>query len=164
MISTGNLIEPKEESDRRISRVRLRPILEAIRLYHQLGIWVEVTTLIAPGINDSDEELDNIARFVRSVSVEVPWLISQFYPAYKMTDAPVTPLETLHRASDIGRAAGLRYVYEGNVPGERGENTYCYQCGSLLIQRHGFHVRSNRIRHGCCPNCGAVIDGVGLSG
>ena len=118
---------------------------------------------MVPGINDSDEELDGIARFVHSVGVEVPWHISQFYPAYKMSDHPVTPLETLRRASDIGRAAGLRYVYEGNVPGERGENTYCYHCGSLLIHRYGFYVRSNRIHNGFCPDCGAVIDGVGMS-
>ena len=153
----------KEESYRRISRVRLQPILDAIRLYHQLGVWVEVTTLMVPGINDSDEELDGIARFVHSVGVEVPWHISQFYPAYKMSDHPVTPLETLRRASDIGRAAGLRYVYEGNVPGERGENTYCYHCGSLLIPRYSFYVRNNRIHNGFCPDCGAVIDGVGMS-
>ena len=153
----------KEESYRRISRVRLQPILDAIRLYHQLGVWVEVTTLMVPGINDSDEELDGIARFVHSVGVEVPWHISQFYPAYKMSDHPVTPLETLRRASDIGRAAGLRYVYEGNVPGERGENTYCYHCGSLLIHRYSFYVQNNRIHNGFCPDCGAVIDGVGMS-
>jgi pyruvate formate lyase activating enzyme len=153
----------KEESYRRISRVRLQPILDAIRLYHQLGVWVEVTTLMIPGINDSDEELDGIARFVRSVGEEVPWHISQFCPAYKMADYPVTPLATLRRASDIGRAAGLRYVYEGNVPGERGENTYCYHCGSLLIHRYGFSVRGNRIREGRCPDCGAVLDGVGMS-
>jgi pyruvate formate lyase activating enzyme len=153
----------KEKSYRRISRVRMQPILDAIRLYHDLGVWVEVTTLVIPGVNDSDEELKAIAEFVHSVGVEVPWHVSQFYPAHKMLDRPVTPMETLRRAGDIGRAAGLRYVYEGNVPGEKGENTYCYKCDSLLIDRYGFYVRANRIRAGCCPDCGAMIEGIGMS-
>lgn len=153
----------KEKSYRRISRVRLQPILDAIRLYHDLGVWVEVTTLVIPGINDSAEELKAIAEFVHSVGVEVPWHISQFFPAYKMLDRPATSVETLRRASDIGRGAGLRYVYEGNVPGEKGENTYCYSCQSMLIGRYGFYVRANRIRSGCCPDCGASIDGIGMS-
>jgi pyruvate formate lyase activating enzyme len=153
----------KEESYRRISRVRLQPILEAIRLYYKLGVWLEVTTLVIPGTNDSDEELKAIAEFVHSVGVEVPWHISQFFPAHKMLDRPATPVETLRRASDIGRAAGLRYVYEGNVPGENGENTYCYNCQSLLIDRYGFYVRTHRIRGGCCPDCGAPIDGIAMS-
>ena len=152
----------KEESYRHISRVRMQPILDAIRLYHELGVWLEVTTLVIPGINDSDEELKAIAEFVCSVGEEVPWHVSQFYPAYKMLDRPVTPMETLHRAGDIGRTAGLRYVYEGNVPGERGENTYCYNCNALLIDRYGFYVRANRIRNGRCPDCGAMIDGIGM--
>lgn len=153
----------KEQSYQRISGVRLQPILDAIRLYHDLGVWVEVTTLVIPGVNDSDEELQSIARFVHSVGVEVPWHISQFYPAFKMLDRPVTPMETLQRAGDIGRAEGLRYVYEGNVPGVKGEDTYCYHCGSLLIDRYGFHVQRNRLRSGCCPDCGTTIDGVGMS-
>lgn len=154
----------KEQSYQRISGVHMQPILDAIRLYRDLGVWVEVTTLVIPGVNDSDEELKAIAEFVHSVGAEVPWHVSQFYPIYKMLDRPITPMETLKRAGDIGRAAGLRYVYEGNVPGAKGEDTYCYQCGSLQIDRYGFHVRSNRIRNGRCPDCGASIDGVGMSG
>jgi pyruvate formate lyase activating enzyme len=153
----------KEESYRHTSRVRMQPILDAIRLYHELEVWLEVTTLVIPGINDSDAELKAIADFVYSVGREVPWHVSQFFPAYKMHDVPVTPLETLRRAGEIGRAAGLRYVYEGNVPGEPGEDTQCWQCGALLIDRYGFHVRANRIRAGCCPDCGAAIDGIGMS-
>jgi pyruvate formate lyase activating enzyme len=153
----------KEESYRHVSRVRMQPILDAIRLYYELGVWLEVTTLVVPGLNDSDEELQAIAEFVRSVGVEVPWHVSQFYPAYKMRDVPVTPLSTLRRAGEIGRAAGLRYVYEGNVPGEPGEDTHCWQCGALLIDRYGFHVRANRIQDGCCPDCGAAVDGIGMS-
>ena len=152
-----------EKSYRRISRVRMQPILEAIRLYHELGVWTEVTTLVIPGINDSDEELTAVAEFVRSVGAEVPWHVSQFYPAHKMLDRPVTPMETLRRAGDIGRKAGLRYVYEGNVPGEKGEDTYCYHCRALLIDRYGFYVRENSIHQGCCPECGVSIDGIGMS-
>ncbi len=153
----------KPESYRRISRARLAPILQAIRLYRELGVWVEVTTLVIPGVNDSEAELRGIAEFVRSVGPEVPWHVSQFYPAYKMLDRPVTPEATLRRAVAIGKATGLRYVYEGNVPGEPGENTSCYACKALLIERHGFCVRSNRIASGCCPDCGTKVDGVGMS-
>jgi len=153
----------KPESYRRISRARLEPILDAIRLYRALGVWVEVTTLVIPGVNDTDDELKAIAAFVASVGPEVPWHVSQFYPAWKMLDRPVTAVETLRRAAAIGRQAGLRYVYEGNVPGEKGENTWCPGCGALLIERYGHHVRGNRIRQGACPDCGTRIDGVDMS-
>jgi pyruvate formate lyase activating enzyme len=154
----------REESYRRISRARLGPVLDAVRLYHELGVWVEVTTLVIPRVNDSEEELRAIAEFVHSVGPEVPWHVSQFHPAYKMWNVPPTPMRSLRRALEIGRAVGLRYVYEGNVPGEGGENTYCYNCRTLLIGRYGFHIRSNRIRDGRCPECGTKIDGVGMSG
>ncbi len=153
----------KEESYRRISRARLQPILDAIRLYHQLGVWLEITTLIVPGLNDSEEELRQIAEFIRFVGVEIPWHVTQYYPAYKMRDRPPTPVKTLRRARDIGLETGLRYVYEGNVPGEGGENTYCYKCQTILIERYGFYARYNHIRHGRCPECGTVIDGWGMS-
>jgi pyruvate formate lyase activating enzyme len=152
-----------EQSYRHISRARLQPILDAIRLYHELGVWLEITTLVIPGLNDSDEELTQIAEFICSVGEEIPWHITQYYPAYKMLDRPPTPVETLRRARKIGFGAGLRYVYEGNVPGEGGENTFCYACQALLIERYGFFVRENRIRNDCCPDCGAKIDGVGMS-
>lgn len=152
-----------EHSYRHISRARLQPILDAIRLYHELGVWLEITTLVIPGLNDSDEELTQIAEFICSVGEEIPWHVTQYYPAYKMLDRPPTPVETLRRARKIGFAAGLRYVYEGNVPGEGGENTYCYACQVLLIERYGFFMRENRIRNDCCPECGAKIDGVGMS-
>jgi pyruvate formate lyase activating enzyme len=153
-----------EESYRRISRARLQPILDAIRLYHELGVWVEVTTLVIPGINDSDEELTGIASFIRSVGAEVPWHVTGFYPAYRMLDREPTGGAVLRRARRIGLSEGLRYVYEGNIPGEGGENTWCYQCNALLIERYGFAVTQNRIRKGACPDCGARIDGVGMSG
>jgi len=153
-----------EESYRHFSRARLQPILDAIRLYHELGVWVEVTTLVIPGLNDSDEELGQIAGFIHSVGEEVPWHVTAFYPAYRMHDRPPTSASILRRAREIGLAEGLRYVYEGNVPGEGGENTYCYHCQALLIERFGFTVLQNRIRNSRCPECGAGIDGLGMSG
>jgi len=154
----------KEQSYRRISRARLAPVLDAIRLYHELGVWLEVTTLIIPGINDSDEELTQIAEFIHSVDPAIPWHVSQYYPAYRMLDRPPTPLATLQRARDIGRKTGLHNIYEGNIPGEGGENTYCYQCQALLIERYGFYVRSNRTTNGRCPDCDTPVDGIGMSG
>ncbi len=153
----------KPESYRKVSRARLEPILEAIRLYRALGVWVEVTTLVIPGLNDSDEELAGIAAFVRSVGAEVPWHVSQFFPAWKMLDKPVTPVAALRRAAELGRKAGLRYVYEGNVPGEKGENSYCWSCRTLLIERFGNVMIRNRVAADRCPECGTPIDGAGMS-
>jgi pyruvate formate lyase activating enzyme len=152
------------QSYRRISRASIEPILDSIRLYHQLGVWIEVTTLVIPGINDSDEELGKIAEFLVSVSPTIPWHISQFYPAWKMQDVPVTPTQTLDRARKIGKNAGLRYVYEGNVPGSPGENTHCYKCDRILVERYGNIMRANHIVDGRCPGCETEIDGVGMSG
>ncbi len=153
----------REDTYRRVSRAKLQPILDAIHLYYELGVWLEITTLIIPGLNDSDDELKHIADFIHDINPAIPWHVTQYYPAYKM-DRPHTPLETLRRAREIGLETGLRYVYEGNVPGEGGENTYCYQCGALLIERFGFYIKQNRIIHSCCPECHAHIDGVGMSG
>jgi pyruvate formate lyase activating enzyme len=139
----------------------LQPVLDAIKLYRSLGVWVEITTLVIPTLNDTDEEFRSIAEFIKGVGVEIPWHISQFYPTYKLTNLPRTPVATLHRARDIGREVGLRYVYEGNVPGEGGESTYCYNCGTLLINRYGFQVLENHLTADAkCPNCGTQIDGV----
>jgi pyruvate formate lyase activating enzyme len=153
----------REESYRRISRARMQPVLDAIRLYHELGAWVEVTTLVIPDLNDSDEELTGIAEFLCDLDPAIPWHLSQYYPTYRMLDHPPTPVATLRRAREIGQKTGLRYVYEGNVPGEGGENTYCYECGALLIERFGFFIRQNRIQNGCCPDCDTSIDGVVMS-
>jgi pyruvate formate lyase activating enzyme len=154
----------RDESYRKVSRVRLDPILEAIRLYHELGVWVEVTTLVVPGLNDSDEELGQIAGFIRSVDPEIPWHVSQFYPAYKMLDRPPTPVAALERAREIGEREGLAYVYVGNVPGAQGESTFCPGCGVLLIHRRGLELIDNRVRKGACPDCGKAIAGVGMDG
>jgi len=139
---------------------RLNPVLETIRLMKELDVWVELTTLIIPGLNDGEQELRDIARFVKSVGQEIPWHVSRFYPAYKLLDRPSTPAATLRRAREIGMEEGLRYVYEGNVPGEGGENTHCYACGARLIERYGLTLTRNRLQDGKCPGCGAEIDGL----
>jgi pyruvate formate lyase activating enzyme len=139
---------------------RLQPVLDSIRLYKNLGIWIELTTLIIPTLNDSEDELQKIAEFIKEVGEDTPWHITQFYPTYKLIDLPRTPVATLRRAREIGLEAGLRYVYEGNVPGETGENTYCPKCGKVLIRRFGYQIQENKIKNSKCTYCGAKIDGV----
>ena len=152
----------REDFYHKVCGAKLQPVLDSIRLYRELGIWLEVTTLIIPGYNNSEEELQEIADFIVSVGVEIPWHVSAFYPTYELTDAPRTSAKILRRAQQIGIDAGLRYVYEGNIPGEGGENTYCYGCGELLIERFGFAIRENRIAMGRCCACSAEIDGIEL--
>ncbi|MDU0460551.1 MAG: AmmeMemoRadiSam system radical SAM enzyme [Geobacteraceae bacterium] len=152
-----------EEFYRDIVHAQLAQVLESIVEYRRLGIWIELTTLIIPGLNDSDAELRETAGFiVNKLGPDTPWHVSQFYPTYKLTDRPRTPVSTLRKAREIGLAAGLRYVYEGNVPGEGGENTSCPSCKNLLIKRYGYIIESERIRNGACPDCGAAIAGIGL--
>ncbi len=139
---------------------RLEPVLGSIRLYKSLGIWTEITTLIIPTLNDSEEELRKIAEFISEVGEETPWHITQFHPTYKLIDLPRTPITILRRAREIGLEAGLRYVYEGNVPGENGENTYCHNCGKMLIRRFGYQILENKIKNSACTYCGTKIDGV----
>jgi pyruvate formate lyase activating enzyme len=137
----------------------LEPVLDSIRLYKKLGIWIEVTTLIIPTLNDSDEDLTDIAEFLADVGVDVPWHVSRFHPTYELIDLPPTPIETIRKARDIGLKSGLRYVYQGNVPGED-ENTYCYNCGKLLISRYVYEILENKVIKSACPSCGTEIDGV----
>jgi len=141
---------------------RLEPVLDNIKLAKRLGIWVEVTTLIIPTLNDSQDELRQIAEFLRDVDSNIPWHISQFYPTHQMINLPRTPVETLHMAREIGIETGLHYVYEGNVPGRGNENTYCHQCGELLIERWGYSIVKNTIKDGHCPSCQGFVAGVGL--
>jgi pyruvate formate lyase activating enzyme len=139
---------------------RLQPVLDSIKLYKSLGIWIEITTLIIPTLNDSEEELRKIAEFIKEVGEDIPWHITQFHPTYKLIDKPRTPVTILRKARQIGLEAGLRYVYEGNVPGENGENTYCYKCGKLLVRRIGYQIMENKIQNSVCTYCGAKIDGL----
>ncbi len=148
-----------EEFYRRYCGASLEPVLQTIARLHELGVWVEVTTLVIPGRNDSEQELKWIAEFLAGVSPDIPWHVSRFVPAYKVHDRPPTPVATLRRARELGLEAGLKFVYMGNVPGE-GEDTLCPGCGQALIRRHGFYVLENKLQDGSCPRCGESIPGV----
>jgi len=141
---------------------RLKPILDSIRRIHEMGFWLEVVTLVVEGFNDSDDELCRIASFLAGISVDIPWHVTAFHRDYRMTDPTDTPPRTLARAVALGREAGLRYVYAGNLPGRlKGlEDTVCHSCGTVLVRRYGFHVLGNRISEtGVCPSCGAIVAG-----
>lgn len=149
----------REETYRRHMGATLQPVLDTIEGMYQRGIWVEVTTLIIPGLNDSEEELRWIAEFIRGISPDIPWHISRFFPSYRMQDRPPTPVSTLFRAYEIGKEVGLNHVYLGNLPGEK-EDTICPRCGATLIKRYGFLVERNDVAEGRCPHCGTEIAGV----
>ena len=150
----------REETYKDVCGARLQPVLGSIRRMKEKGIWIEATTLLIPGLNDSDEELESIAAFIHGIDPGMPWHVSRFHPTYRMTDRPPTPVETVKRAMTIGDKVGLRYVYAGNVPGEERESTFCYKCKARLIHRWGFETASKRIVDGKCPECSADIDGV----
>ena len=142
---------------------RIAPILDSIRRIHALGLWLEIVTLLIPGFNDSDDELKRLTAFVAEVSPDIPWHVTAFHQDYKMTGPPNTPPETLIRAAEMGRAAGLRYVYAGNLPGQTGafEDTRCASCGTTVIERRGFRVLRNLLLDsGRCPGCSGRIPGV----
>jgi len=151
----------KEETYHKYVGARLQPVLDAMKVMRRLGIWLEVTTLVVPGINDDPGELRDAARFVaQELGTETPWHISRFFPAYQMRDVPPTPLATLLRAREIGREEGLAHIYVGNVRDEAGQDTHCPACSSVLIRRWGYTVVENRIRDGRCPDCGVQVAGV----
>ena len=146
---------------RDIVGAKLAEVLASIIEYRKLGIWLEITTLIIPGLNDSDAELQGIADFiVNNLGADTPWHVSQFYPTHQLTDRQRTPVATLRRAREIGTAAGLHFVYEGNVPGEGGENTFCPHCKNIIVKRSGFRVNSNLLQRGCCPACSGKCAGI----
>ncbi len=136
---------------------RLKPVLDSIRRMWNMGIWVEVTTLLIPGRNDADGELRALAHFLASISSDIPWHVSRFYPAYRMLDVEPTPMALVERAVRIGREEGLNYVYGGNIPGHPSESTICPGCGMTVIERKGFSMSKNSVRDGRCPNCGREI-------
>ena len=157
-------VDLKSFDDRQYRKLggRLQPILDSIRRLHSMGFWVEIVTLVIPGFNDSEDELKRLAEFLVTVSPDIPWHVTAFHKDYKMTDPENTSAETLVRAAGIGKRAGLRYVYAGNLPGQVGdlENTRCPNCQEVLIERYGYlitgyHLTSN----GCCPSCGSSIPG-----
>jgi len=150
-----------EKFYREVAGATLAGVLDSLKVFKRLGIWIEVTTLIIPGHNDDEADLKGIARFlVEELGPETPWHVTAFYPTYKMLDRPPTPVATLRRARQIGLQAGLRYVYEGNIPGEGGENTLCPGCRRQVIERRGFHLGTVSIRDGRCGFCGCALDGL----
>ncbi|MEM3054182.1 MAG: AmmeMemoRadiSam system radical SAM enzyme [Candidatus Bathyarchaeia archaeon] len=158
----ANNIDLKSFSDdfyKKVCGARLDPVLDAIRMHKELGIWIEITTLVIPSLNDSEENFRKIAEFIKNLDDNIPWHVTRFYPAYRLLDLPSTPVSVLDKARKIGLEIGLKYVYQGNVPGE-GENTYCPSCGKLLIQRQGYDVKLYEIRDSKCPSCGSKINGV----
>lgn len=162
-VLTANNIDLKAFSDRFYQEVcgaKLRPVLETIRLMKELGVWVEITTLVIPGWNDSDDELTAIADFIHSIDPEMPWHVTAFHPTYKMIDRPPTPAATLKKAREVGLAAGLKFVYTGNLPGDEGENTSCPNCRETLIARTGFWSRPVGLTGDSCRACGSRIPGI----
>ncbi|HJT87456.1 MAG TPA: AmmeMemoRadiSam system radical SAM enzyme [Bryobacteraceae bacterium] len=158
-------IDLKSFDDRRYHELggRIGPILDSIRRVYELGYWMEIVTLVIPGFNDSDGELRSMAEFLAGISRDIPWHVTAFHKDYKMTGPDDTPAATLLRAAQIGSAAGLRYVYAGNLPGDTGhwENTFCSRCGTTVIERYGFRVLRNRVTaEGDCPDCAAPLPGV----
>jgi pyruvate formate lyase activating enzyme len=140
---------------------RLKHVQQTLKRMRESGIFVEITTLIVPGLNDDSSELRQLAGFiVDELGTDTPWHISRFHPTYKLTDRPPTPVKTLTGARDIGMRAGLKYIYTGNVPGNAGENTFCSACGEMVIERWGFQVGKMRMQEGKCSRCGFGIEGV----
>lgn len=136
----------------------VRPVLNSIERLVRAGVWVEVTTLVIPGVNDSDDELRWTAEAIRGISPTIPWHVSRFFPAHRMVNCDPTPIETLRKARDIGRDVGLQFVYVGNLPGE-GESTQCPMCGTTVIERSGFLAKEVRLDEGICPECKSIIPG-----
>ena len=146
-----------------ICGARLKPVLDCVKYAHEKGIWIEITTLLIPGKNDSDEEIRDIARFIVSINPSIPWHISAFHPTYKMLDAPRTPASTLLRAYNIGKVEGLKYLYVGNIDDQDHESTYCPKCSKKVIDRKGHigQIVSNKLdENGVCPYCGYMLEGV----
>jgi pyruvate formate lyase activating enzyme len=163
----GANIDLKGFSDARYKRytgARLQPVLDSLIALHRAGVWLEVTTLVIPGINDDPHELEALAGFIAThLSPEVPWHVSRFLPQYRLRHLPPTPPETIELAVKVGHDAGLHYVYPGNLSGE--VVTSCPGCGKALIERRGFALLDNRVTaRGCCPECRYSIAGVALGG
>ena len=157
-------IDLKSFDDRRYRKLggRLQPVLDSIRGIHEMGIWLEIVTLLVPGFNDSQEELTKLTEFISSVSPDIPWHVTAFHKDYKMTDPDDATPGDLLNATEIGRKSGLRYVYAGNLPGRSGkwENTYCPKCDDVLVERRGYRILGYHLTpEGSCPSCAQTIPG-----
>jgi pyruvate formate lyase activating enzyme len=158
-------IDLKSMSDRNYRKLGgvIDNILDTVKMVHERGFWEEIVTLVIPGFNDSEDELRRAADFIASVSPDIPWHVTAFHQDYHMRDNANTTAEQLVRACEIGRAAGLRYIYAGNLPGRVGrwENTYCPNCGELLVERYGYLIQQMKVTaSGHCPSCSALIPGI----
>lgn len=140
---------------------KLDAVLNTIDMVYRKGLWLEIVTLIIPGLNDSDDELKQMAELIASVSVDIPWHITAFHPNFKMIDRAETSPSMLLKAYEIGKNAGINFIYPGNLPGQTGEleHTYCKECGTLLVERYGFHVMANHIKAGHCYKCNDMVPG-----
>jgi len=150
----------RDEFYRRHCGARLEPVLESLKKMKEKGIWLEITTLLIPTLNDDEEELKDIAQFVAALGRETPWHVSRFYPRFKREDLPPTAVSSLRKAVEIGKLAGLKYVYSGNVPGDQNENTYCAKCGQRLIERCGFRILEYHLKGNRCLKCGEPLEGI----
>jgi len=149
----------RDDSYKKICSASLQPVLDSIKLMQKVRIWIEITTLVVPGSNDSEEELSDIAKFISGIDKNIPWHISRFYPNYKFSEQEPTPEKTLKLAEESGHKAGLKYVYVGNVYGW-GNNTFCHKCKKMLIKREGFSITENNIEQGKCIYCKEAIPGI----
>ncbi len=139
----------------------LKPVLDTLATLRNMGKWTEIVYLVVPTLNDSEQEFTGLARWVKAnLGADVPVHFTQFHPDYLMKNLPITPVSTLDRARSIALAEGLHFVYVGNVPGHPAENTYCPQCGRMLVERAGFEIRQMLIRKGACPFCKQAIPGI----
>ena len=160
----GINIDLKAFSDsyyQKFCKAKLQPVLDTIEhIAKETDIWMEITTLLVPDENDSDDELKQLVDFIcTAAGPYTPWHISRFYPQYQMDDKPPTPTDRLFGAMEIGKAAGLRHIYIGNLPGSNAESTFCHNCGNMLIERVGYRILANNIVRSSCPNCSSKIAG-----
>ena len=147
-----------DETYKKICKGSLEPVLESIKYMKKIGMWVEITTLVVPGMNDREPELKKIADFIAGVDRSIPWHISRYHPDYIYKEPPPTPVAKLKMAESVGKKAGLKYIYLGNVPEEG--NTYCPGCGGLLVERMGYMISKNTVKNKTCPECNAAVEGV----
>jgi len=149
-----------DEFYKEVCGARLKPVLKTIQETKDLGVWVEVTTLVIPGLNDKKRELREIARFLKALDPAIPWHVTAFHPAHRMMDRPPTPRETLLLARDTGLEEGLRHVYMGNLPNGEGQNTCCSSCGTVVVERRGGESVTKNMERGRCSACGQPVAGV----
>ncbi len=150
-----------DEFYRTFCNARLTPVLENLKLLKQAGVWVEVTTLVIPRLNDHPGQLTALARFIADdLGPDTPWHVSRFHPTHQMTDRGPTPPDTVEAAWQVGKDAGLDYVYVGNLPGSSHTHTFCPDCEARLVERQGYTIRNHMKESGVCPGCGTRISGI----